>query len=311
MFGRRFDGRRITQDDPILALVPYLMPQRVDAQVHLTLQVDCDTLTKYIRQQRDKGNEFSYMDLIVASYIRAVSQFPELNRFVANKQVYARNSICVSLTIIREAGETIEETTIKLHFSPYDTIFDVHNKFREEIDKNRAMESVNNTDKMARFLISFPGLPTTIVAIARLLDRYGILPRFIINLSPFHTGMFITNMASIGMPHVNHHIYNFGTTSLFISMGNVLRTPVKSPTGEITYSRKMPLGIVVDERITSGAQCGRALSFFYSLVNDPTQMEIPPASIRTDIPVEKMPSLSSRRERRRERRQAKKALAGA
>lgn len=300
MFGRRPDGRRIRHSDPILAFTPYIMPQRVDAQVHTVLPVNCDILTQFIRTQREKGYDISYMDLISAAYVRAVSQYPELNRFVANKQVYSRNSICISLTIIKssEKVEDIQESAFKIHFSPYDTVYDVHDKFQAEIEKNRKPETVNETDKLVRFLLAIPGLPTTIVGIVKLLDRYGILPRAIINLSPFHTGLFIANMASIGMPHVNHHIYNFGTTSLFIGMGSVQRKSVQKA-GNVKVERTIPLGIVSDERITSGAEYGLAMSYFRSLMADPAKLEVPPETVRYEIPKEKMPHLESRRQRRR------------
>jgi hypothetical protein len=45
------------------------------------------------------------------------------------------------------------------------------------------------------------------------------MPRFVIDASPFHTSLFLTNNASVGLPAVFHHIYNFGSTTMFWSMG--------------------------------------------------------------------------------------------
>jgi len=306
VFGRRPDGRRIEQEDPILALVPYIMPTRVDAQVHSVQRVDFDVLTRYIRAQRDKEQTITYLDLIVAAYVRTISQYPELNRFILNKQNFARNTICVSLAILRkfENSEKIEETTLKFHFSPYDTIYDVHNKLDAEISANRQPEARNGTDKIARVLLAVPGLPLTIVSLARLLDRYGLLPRAIINVSPFHTGLFVTNMLSLGMPYVNHHIYNFGTTSLFISMGKVERNPSPAPDGSIAYHRMMPLGVVSDERITSGAVYGMAFGCWRDHLAEPARLETPPETVRFDLPPEKMPPVLGRWARAKARRAA-------
>lgn len=291
MFGFRPDGRRMINKDPIVGFTPYLMPQRVDAQVHSTIHVDCDLLTRYIREQRDKGHELSYMDLLIAAYVRSASQHPQLNRFVANKQLFARNTICISLTILKtmEDDDDIKEAAIKVHFDPYDTVYDVHRKMQEEIAQNRKPDNRNDADKLVRFLIAVPGLPTVIVAAARLLDRYGLLPRYVINASPFHTGAFITNMASIGMPHVNHHIYNFGTTSLFLAMGKVQRNVVPGPGQTTVVKRMIPIGIVSDERITSGAEYGTALLYFRDLLENVSQLEQPPETVRYNIPPEKMP----------------------
>ncbi len=303
MFGFRPDGRRIAQDDPILAFAPYLMPQRVDAQVHIVLKIDCDVLTNYIRAQREKGYSFSFMDLVAAGYVRSVSQNPELNRFISNKQLYARNSITVSFALLKKFDDSdeIKETTAKINFNPTDTVYDVHNKLRKAIDDNRKPENKNSADKIASFLMRVPGLPTFVVSVVRVLDRYGIIPRFLVNASPFHTGLFITNMASLGLPHVNHHIYNFGNTSLFLAIGRTERVPTPGPDGTTIYKRMMPIGVVTDERVTSGAEFGRAFGCWRDLLADPSLMEMPPEDVKVDFPPEKMPGF--RRNRRREEKQ--------
>jgi hypothetical protein len=290
MFGFRSDGRRIKNADPIVGFTPYLMPQRVDSQVNTSIQLDCDALTNYIRSQREKGHVLSYMDIIIAGSVRALSQYPQLNRFVMNKQLFARSTICISLAILKTGGndEEVRETAIKVHFDPYDTIYDVHNRMQEEIDQNRKEDNQNSADKLVRFLLAIPGLPTCAVHIVKLLDRYGIMPSALVNLSPFHTGAFIANMASIGMPHVNHHIYNFGTTSMFLAMGKALRNPMPGPNGGMIVKRELPIGLVLDERITSGAEYGRAVALFRELLLNPEKLEQPPETVKYDIPPEKM-----------------------
>jgi hypothetical protein len=302
MFGFRADGRRVSQEDAILAFAPYLMPQRVDAQVHSVQHVDCDILTEYIRAQRDKGLNLSYMDLVVAGYVRTLSQHPEMNRFIHNKQLYARNSICVSMVVLKQYGddsERITESTIKVHFDPTDTIYEVHEKMAAAIAENRKPESANGTDKVARFFLALPGLPTTMVGLIRLLDRYGLVPRALLDVSPFHTGMFVVNMMSLGMPHVNHHIYNFGNTSLFLAMGKVEREPMQAKDGTVRYRRRVPCGVVNDERITSGAEFARSFSYWRELLSKPHLLEVPPESVKLDFPPEKMPGARRKRKLRR------------
>lgn len=303
MFGRRPDGRRVEQRDAILAFAPYLMPTRVDAQVHSVQHIDCDILTQYIRKQREKGFTLSYLDLVVAAYVRVISQNPEMNRFIANKQLYARNSICVSMALLKtfENSDEIQESTIKVFFNPEDTIYQVHDTLQRVIEENRKPDVANDTDKIARFLLAVPGLPTAVAMTARLLDRYGLLPRYVLNASPFHTGLFVVNMMSLGMPYVNHHVYNFGNTSIFISLGKVERTPMPGPGGTIAYRRLIPIGVVSDERITSGAAYGRAFAYWRDLLAAPEQLEVPPASVAYDFPPEKMPPVARRRIFRRKR----------
>lgn len=284
MFGRRQDGRRLKLSDPIVGLTPYIMPRRDDSQVMVTQYIDCDTLTAFIRAQRDAGNQISYMDLIVAAYVRTVAKYPELNRFIMNKKLYARNHIAVSLAVLKSMeGDTIQETTIKVKLPPEATLMDVHNLFAASIEENRKPVTSNLTDKVARTLLGTPGLATFIVALARFLDRYGIMPGLILKASPFHTSMFITNMASIGMPSVYHHIYNFGTTSVFIGMGRIERHAEPAPGGAVRFRRMIPLGVVIDERIACGAAYGRAFSYLRELLADPAKLLVSPEKVNAEI----------------------------
>lgn len=284
MFGRRQDGRRLKLSDPIVGLTPYIMPRRDDSQVMVTQYIDCDTLTAFIRAQRDAGNQISYMDLIIAAYVRTVAKYPELNRFIMNKKLYARNHIAVSLAVLKSMeGDTIQETTIKVKLPPEATLMDVHNLFAASIEENRKPVTSNLTDKVARTLLGTPGLATFIVALARFLDRYGIMPGLILKASPFHTSMFITNMASIGMPSVYHHIYNFGTTSVFIGMGRIERHAEPAPGGAVRFRRMIPLGVVIDERIACGAAYGRAFSYLRELLADPAKLLVSPEKVNAEI----------------------------
>ena len=283
MFGFRPDGRRVKRMDPIVRLTPYIMPNRCDAQVFLQQKLDYEALARYVADQNVKGSRITFMQLIIAAYVRGVSQYPEANRFVMNKQLFSRKELTVSFTMLRNTSDgSIEETTAKIKFDPSDTIFDVASRVQYAIDQNRGEESANFTLKLARFVISIPLLPNALVAVVKLLDRYGFLPRFMIDALPFHTGMFITNMASIGMHSVYHHIYNFGSTGMFLSMGTVERTIAMDPDGQIRRRRLLPIGITADERICAGAMYAKLFSVMLNHLNHPELLEKPPETVRYD-----------------------------
>ncbi len=276
VFGRRFDGFRIKNADPIVGLTPYIMPTRVDSQVFCPQQVNCDTLTNFLRQKRNEKLEYTYIDLIIAAFIRVLAKYPEMNRFVVNKQLYNRKYISVSMAVLKQTDDIKqEETTIKLEFDSSDLLAEVHQKLQKAIDENRKPSATNLTDRVAKTLLALPGIPTIVVGFAKLLDRYGLMPRFLYAASPFHTSLFLTNMASIGMPYVYHHIYNFGTTSIFLSMGKVEKIPTAGPGGTLVYKRMLPLGVTLDERITEGSTFGLAFGLFRDLLAHPERLEIP------------------------------------
>lgn len=286
MFGFRPDGRRVSDIDPTVRITPYLMPMRCDAQVFLQHKVDYEMLARYIAQQSAKGEKITFMQIIIASFVRAVSQHPEINRYIMNKQFYSRNNCTVSFTMLNDPQNAASgETAVKIKYDLTDTIYDVRDRMNAVINANRGVDTQNFADKLARVALAVPGLPTVLVALVRLLDRYGLCPGALLDELPFHTSMYITNNASIGLHHVNHHIYNFGSTSLFFGMGSVERTMVME-NGQPRMKRWLPIGITADERVCSGAHYAGFFATMNNCMNHPELLEVPPESVRYDPKVE-------------------------
>ncbi len=282
MFGFRPDGRRIKNIDPIVQITPYLMPMRCDAQVFLQHSVDYELLTRYIAAQMQKDEKVTFMQVIIAAYVRTVSQHPEVNRFIMNKQYYSRKNCTVAFTMLKDPQDPdCGETVVKIKFDPTDTIYDVRDRMNAAVEKGRGVENKTFVDKLAAGVLAIPGLPTVIVALVRLLDRYGLCPGALLDELPFYTGMFITNNASIGLHHVNHHIYNFGNTSLFFGMGLLERKAVMDH-GSIRMKRFLPIGITADERVCSGAHYAGFFADMEHFLEHPEELETPPESVRYD-----------------------------
>ena len=306
MFGNRADGKLLKKIDPIIALTPYLMPMRCDAQVFLNLKLDYEKIARYIVEQGQQGNKITFMEIIIAAYVRVISELPEINRFIANKRLYARTQLSVSFVVLKETADVndIEENTVKCYFDPRDTIFDVAKRVGEAIEQNRREEADNSTMKVAQLLLN-PILANTVVFAARFLDRYGLMPKYLMEASPFHTSMFFTQMASIGMPAVNHHIYNFGTTSLFVSMGSVIRETTVGPDGKAARKRYLPVGITADERICAGAVYAKLVNRIMYYINDIKLLETPPETVHFEENNE-----YSLTQQKRSGRQEKQSVAG-
>ena len=113
------------------------------------------------------------------------------------------------------------------------------------------------------------------------MDRHNILPKAIVDMSPFHNSMVISNLASIRTNHIYHHCYEFGTTGVIITLGNSREVP-KRKGKEIVLEKCMPMGVVMDERIASGSYFALAFRKFKSYLSDPTQLETPPVEVFKD-----------------------------
>jgi len=283
MFGRRPDGRRVKGIDPVMQITPYVMPMRCDAQVLLKHRADMEILSRYIRRQKRENNEtVSYMQIVVAAYVRAVSRNPEVNRFIMNKQLFARNNCSAAFTILKDPSDADKgEAVVKIKFDLSDTLYDVRDRMVAAVAANRGDQPPGFVDKLLRFLFAVPGLATVVVGLVRFLDRYGLAPGVLMEELPFYVGMYITNTASIGLHDVNHHIYNWGNVGLFFGMGLTEKVAVVE-NGEARMKRYLPIGITADERVCSGAHYARFFADMKRYLEHPELLETPPEKIRFD-----------------------------
>lgn len=269
----RQDGTRVKNLTPIMQALPYIMPRRFDAQNWASDYVDEEIMKQYIRQKRREGHSVTHMSVLAAAYYKAALEHPKVNYFVMNRKIYKRNHFCFSFVILKtRADGTPDETTLKIFLEPEDTVFTISRKIKEHIDRNLQAAHNNRTDRFANFAFRVPGLARLVFGLAYHLDLHGLLPRKIIDLSPFHTSLFITNLASINTSYIFHHCYEFGTTSVFICMGKPVLDPLAGP-----GSRKklMPLGVVMDERVATGIEYSRFFAAFSRYLKNPEVLETP------------------------------------
>ena len=268
----RPDGKRVKDLPPIVAAIPYIMPKRYDAWNTITENIDEEVIKAYIREKRRGGVRINHMAVIIAAYYKAYQTNPKLNWFVVNSHLYERNHFCVSFVILKKRADgTPDETTLKIYLEPQDNIFTINQKIADTIAKNSAESHNNSTDKFAKMMFSIPGLPKFVIWLAYHLDKHGLLPRKIVDLSPFHTSMFITNLASIKTSYIHHHCYEFGTTSVFVCMGK----PVPNYMSGDLSKKMMPLGIVMDERICTGYEYAAFCNDFRRYMRLPQMLEYP------------------------------------
>ena len=277
MFGFRSDGKRIKKIDPFMKLVPHIMFHRNDALVMKTEEIDCGKLDSYILQKRKEENiKLDYMDIIITAFIRVISIRPKLNRFVVNGRIFKRNNIQLSFVIKKRLEDRFEETTIKLTFDGSESIYEVKELINEELKKNKGEEKKNATDHLAKALTKGPNFMIKgIVRFFMWLDKHGMLPKSIINVSPFHSSVFLVNSRSIKMSPVFHHIYNFGTVGQFVSMGKEQYKPVITNPNKKEFEVKkiMDLGMVVDERICDGLYNSLSLKELHRILANPSVLD--------------------------------------
>lgn len=276
----RADGKRLRHTDPMYRVAAHIMDKRVDSMNIITIDIPYEPMQEYINKKRKDDIRISHLALIIAAYVRTMAEFPQLNRFIVNKKVYTRNEIAVGMVVLKSVEDT-NGTMSKMYFDKTNTIFDVNSIINKYVEENRENPENNGTEKIIKFLLSVPGLLRVGVNVLKWLDKHGLLPKFVINMSPFHMSVGITNLASIRTNHIFHHCYEFGTTSVFMAMGNLREVP-KRKGDEITFVRSMPIGVVMDERICSGSYFAAAFRAMKKYLANPELLELPPETVLED-----------------------------
>ena len=276
----RADGKKLKNIDPMYKIVPHIMTKRYDSMNMITLDIPYEPIQSYINGKRKEGVNISHMAVIIAAYLRTCAKYPALNRFIMNKKVYARNEYCISMVVLTP-GTDGEETESKMYFDPSNTIFEVNDNINNFVEENRNAPKDNGMEKFMNTILSVPGLLTVGVAFLKMLDKVGLLPKSIIDISPFHNSLVISNLISIRTNHIYHHIYDFGTTGIIVTMGNLREVP-KRKGDEVVFEKCMPLGVVMDERLCSGYYFARAFRTMQKYLKNPELLEVPPEEIVKD-----------------------------
>jgi len=284
-FGDRKEGRRLRTLDPYNELAPFLMKTRNDASNLFIDSVEITEAERFLREKRKNGYPgMGLLHLIIAAYIRTAAQYPVINRFISGQRLYSRHNVEFVMTIKKEMRALASETSVKVAFDRTATISDVYDKLKREIDKVRREGEDTTTDDVAKFFMKLPRLVLKLaVRIIEILDYFGKMPNAIMEASPFHGSVVITDIGSLGLPALYHHLYNFGNVPVFIALGAKRKACELRPDGTVQEKKYMDYTLVMDERCSDGFYFSQAFRLFKSLLRDPRTLDEPIESVMEDI----------------------------
>ena len=278
-WGDRKDGRRVRSLTAMAMVSPYIMVTRNTSSNLFRDSVEITEMERYIREKRKQGlNNFGIMHVIIAAYVRALSQRPAVNRFIAGQKIYARDEyIEMSLVVKKEMSAESPDTCIKPILDAHDTATDVYNKINALIEQNKATQELNNNfDNVAKLFSFIPGvLLKFAVWLLKLLDYFDLLPRALTMASPFHASFFITSMGSLGIPPIYHHLYDFGNIPVFLAFGSKYRKNELNADGTVTEKKYIDITAVTDERICDGFYYASAFKLMRTFLKNPFVLDEP------------------------------------
>ena len=277
-FGDRKEGRKLRSIDPMGAVIPYIMKTRTGSQNMINDCIDIENLEKYIHKKRQEGLKgFGILNVIISAYVRTVAQRPGVNRFVSGQKIYARNEISVAFVIKKELKIDSPETVVKITFNPEDTVEEMYEKVKLEVEKGRNEGDESDFDAAARFFRFIPGLILKfVIFLINLFDYFDLLPKSLIKLSPFHCSLFLTSMGSLGIPPVFHHLYDFGNVPMFCSYGAKRTELVLNKDGVVEERKFIDYTVNTDDRICDGHYYASVMKMIKDYLKNPDKLDIIP-----------------------------------
>lgn len=286
-WGDRPDGRRVRTLSPMAQITSYFQVERNTCTNLFEESFEITKVDRYIRQKRREGlTDFGITHVLLAAYVRGVAKYPQLNRFISGQKVYSRgNDIQYCMVVKKEMTVESPDTSIKVHLSPYDTAEDVYNKLNAAIASvKRTQELDSSFDGLVDKLLLIPGVVMKFtVWLLKLLDYFGLLPGFLLELSPFHGSLFFTSMGSLGIRPIYHHLYDFGNLPVFAAFGIKRRANEVLEDGTVVARKYIDIKFTTDERICDGFYYATFFKYYKRLLQHPEVLDQPPEEVVADI----------------------------
>lgn len=285
-WGDRSDGRRVRTIDGMSVVANYIMPNRNGASNSIRDKVEITNMERYIHRKRAEGLEnFGITHVFLAAYVRVIAKYPGCNRFLSGQRVYQRDEdIQFTMAMKKDMRTDGDETMIKLHLTQTDTPREVYEKFNKVYEEVKSTPLDSSFDAVAGALASLPGLLLKFVVwVLKVMDYFGKIPQFLLEVSPFHASVIFTSMGSLGIPPILHHLYDFGNLPVFVAFGRKYRKQEVDADGNVVIRRYVDYVMNCDERTVDGFYYATAMKYFNKLLRNPEVLENPPEEVVKDI----------------------------
>ena len=286
-WGDRVDGRKIRTLAPMAQITAYFQVERNTCSNLFEESFEITHIDRYIRQKRREGlTDFGITHVLLAAYVRGIAKYPQLNRFISGQKVFTRDEdIQYCMVIKKEMNVDSPDTSIKVHLNPHDTAEDVYRKLNAAIESVKATQELDSSlDGLIMALNLIPSIVLKFVVwLLKLLDYFGLLPKFLLELSPFHGSLFFTSMGSLGIPPIYHHLYDFGNLPCFGAFGCKRRALEVQEDGSVVQRKYIDVKFVLDERICDGYYYATFFKYYRRLLAHPEVLDNPPEEVQRDI----------------------------
>lgn len=279
---RRSDATYVADLPPLRRVMPYLMRTRTESAVYFPQRIEVDELLTWLRVTnagKPPEERIALFHVLVTAIARAVRLRPELNRFVVGRRTYQHDEITISFVVKLAMRDDAPETEVRLAFTGSETVEEVRDRVEAAVQHKRT-EQTGSDDRLIDFFARWPR--PVLNLIARLivsLDYHNALPKALREAIPLYTSVYLVNVGSIGIAPPFHHLYEHGSSSVFVAIGEVTRQPVVDEHGVVVARSCLDAVYTLDERASDGFYFARAAEVFRRLVSRPELLARPELTI--------------------------------
>jgi hypothetical protein len=280
---KRSDGDLVTDENPVRRMIPYLMRGRNESAVYHDEWIDLTRTKPWLREynRHHQDDPATLFHLCLFAIGRGFHGRPGMNRFVSGGRIYQRKGVSLSFAAKRQFEEKSALVTVKLPFLAEETFGQTVRRIKEGIGEGRS-DKVRTVDKEMKLALSLPGpLLRAALACLRFLDRVNLMPAAMIASDPMYCSAFVANLGSVGIDRTYHHLYEWGTASLFCVIGPAKKVMAVGPGDQPQVREMLEMRWSFDERINDGFYCALALRVFARIVEDPEKHIGPPGPVAT------------------------------
>ncbi len=278
-WGDHRDARWVRDIPGLQTIMPHLWPNRADCEVYLNDTIDATELVKYMEKKNLQHPEYktTIFHCAVTGIARMVKERPLMNRYIQGRRTYERDEISISFTAKRRFADHAEESLMVLVPKDTDTLDDISKKIVGDVTEMRKSE--HSTGGIDSVLDTFAKVPRPllmlIVRIVRWLDFWGKTPMALRDGDPHYTTIECSNLGSIKCPAVYHHLCNYGTNSVMITIGTLHKEEILMPDGHKEIRDVVDIGATLDERIGDGFYFARSLKLMKHIFAHPEILDKP------------------------------------
>jgi len=284
MRNKRRDGKRVKWPDGYHNILPYIMPKRTEAEVSLTEQFDVTDLMEYMKERNEKeGTKLKIFHAICTAVARTVYHRPKLNYFISGRTFYERPDITLSFVVKQQFEDEAEETLMFLKVDPDMNLDSISKMIIGDVTKVRKEKS-NDLDKLMDFVGSLPRpVLELFFGTLRVLEYHGIMPKSLTAGDPNYSSVLLSNLGSIKSDSCYHHLSNYGTCSVMITIGVLHKEQKLMADGTWQPRDVINCTFTLDERLADGFYYAKSLRIAKYMLEHPEVINEP---IRKPVPVE-------------------------